>query len=64
MSDDFGDDWEPGWEGHERQQRRQVLRLTPTQRLEWLEAAIAFVYKVEASRRRQSVHAGDAESDV
>ena len=42
---DFG-----GWEGHADRERRDSLKTTPAQRLEWLEEAIRFVQMVEARR--------------
>lgn len=39
---DMKREWpEPGWEGHRKQQARDIVRYTtPEQRLEWLEEAI------------------------
>lgn len=48
-----GDDWVGGWEADERRQREAWLRTTPLQRLEWLEAAIAFAHQVGALPRRE-----------
>lgn len=39
-----------GWEGHADRERRDSLKTTPAQRLEWLEEAIRFVQMVEARR--------------
>ena len=39
-----------GWEGHAERERRDGLKTTPAQRLEWLEEAIRFVEMVEARR--------------
>ena len=39
-----------GWEGHADRERRDSLKTTPAQRLEWLEEAIGFVQMVEARR--------------
>ena len=41
MSEDVRDEreWERGWEGHERAQRRRMARLTLAEKLEWLESA-------------------------
>ncbi len=46
-------DWVGGWEADERRQREAWLRTTPLQRLEWLEAAIAFAHEVGALPRRE-----------
>jgi long-chain acyl-CoA synthetase len=39
---DVAGEWTGGWEADARRQREAWLRTTPLQRLEWLEAAIAF----------------------
>jgi hypothetical protein len=43
MSDDpiRPDDWPRGWDEHRRQQAVQGLRLTPAERLRWLEETMA-----------------------
>jgi len=47
-----GEDWVGGWEADERRQRQAWLRTTPLQRLEWLEAAIAFAHEAGVLPRR------------
>lgn len=40
-----------GWEDHEREQVRAWLRLTPLERLRWLEQAKEFAAKARAATR-------------
>ena len=35
------DDFDRGWEGHDRRQARLGLELSPAERLEWLERTLA-----------------------
>jgi len=45
---------ENGWKSHEEQQRRAWLRLTPAQRLAWLEEAKQFADTAKRARRTTS----------
>ncbi|GMV42784.1 MAG: hypothetical protein AMXMBFR64_45000 [Myxococcales bacterium] len=42
---------EQGWEDHEREQVRAWLRLTPLERLRWLEQAKEFAARARAATR-------------
>ena len=42
---------EDGWKRHEAEQRRAWMKLTPAQRLEWLEEAKRFAEAAKHSRR-------------
>ena len=42
---------EKGWKAHEEQQRRVWLRLTPAQRLAWLEEAKQFAEIAQRARK-------------
>lgn len=44
-------EWERGWEGHERAQRRRMARLTLAEKLEWLENAQRLVFHLRGERR-------------
>lgn len=46
MSDTLPEDYVGGWEAHADEQRRAILQSTPTQRLAWLEQALAWVHAV------------------
>jgi hypothetical protein len=50
---------ERGWKLHEKEQRRAWLRLTPAQRLTWLEEAKRFA---EAAKRARKIAADDRRS--
>lgn len=50
---------ERGWKLHEKEQRMAWLRLTPAQRLAWLEEAKRFA---EAAKRARKVPADDRQS--
>lgn len=52
---------EQGWKVHEAQQRRAWLRLTPAERLAWLEEAKRFA---EAVNRARKLTADDHGSDA
>ena len=41
-----------GWTSHEADQKRAWLRLTPMERLEWLEGALAFARKYLGAARK------------
>ena len=43
-----------GWTDHRDEQRRAWLRLTPIQRLRWLDGAKAFVALAVETRRRRA----------
>ena len=46
-------EWEVGWDGHERAQRRRMARLTLRQKVEWLEEAQKIAERLQASRERR-----------
>ncbi len=48
------DDWIGGWDAHAEEQRRARLQATPSQRLAWLEQAIAFAHAAGALPRREA----------
>jgi hypothetical protein len=50
---------ERGWKLHEKEQRMAWLRLTPAQRLAWLEEAKRFA---EAAKRARKIAAEDPRS--
>lgn len=60
MTEDWGEDWEPGWDGHARWQRRYELQFTPVQRLEWLEAAMVFVHRYAGVLQKREERPSDA----
>jgi hypothetical protein len=45
-------EWERGWEGHERAQRRRMARLTLAEKLEWLESAQRLVMHLRGGGQR------------
>ena len=45
---------ESGWKAHEQEQRRAWLRLTPAQRLAWLEEAKRFAEIAQRARKMTS----------
>ncbi len=53
-----------GWKAHEEEQRRSWLRLTPAQRLAWLEGAKEFARQALGAAHRRPSNPGDrAEGD-
>jgi hypothetical protein len=45
-------EWERGWEGHERAQRRRMSRLTLAEKPEWLESAQRLVMHLRGGAPR------------
>ena len=45
---------ENGWKAHEEEQRRAWLRLTPAQRLAWLEDAKRFAETAKRARKTRA----------
>jgi hypothetical protein len=43
--------WEQGYEDHELQQLRRLAKLTPEQKLEWLEEAHRLVLQLETAKK-------------
>lgn len=44
-------EWEEGWEGHERAQRRRLSRLPLATKLQWLEEAQRVIEHLRRSRQ-------------
>ena len=44
-----GPEWERGWEGHDRGQRRRIARLPLTEKLRWLEEAQRVLTRMRGS---------------
>ena len=44
-------EWERGWEGHERSQRRRLSKLPLSQKLQWLEEAQQVIENLRRSKR-------------
>lgn len=53
------EDWDGGWEAHERRQRQAWLRTTPAQRMAWLESAIEFARRAGALRPAKGERVAD-----
>jgi hypothetical protein len=55
-------EWEPGWDGHERAQRRRLAQLSLSEKLKWLEEAHDLVRRLQGQmpgRTRPAVNADD-----
>lgn len=48
-----GAEWERGWEGHERAQRRRLAQLSMIEKLAWLEEAHRVVRHLGAAREER-----------
>jgi hypothetical protein len=44
-------EWEQGWDGHERAQRRRLAKLPLPAKLQWLEEAQRLVEHLRAARK-------------
>lgn len=49
-----GLEWERGWDGHARAQRKRLARLSLAERLAWLEEAHRLLLRIEDSRKRKA----------
>ena len=52
---------ENGWKAHEEEQRRAWLRLTPAQRLAWLDEAKRFAEIAKRARKTSAASPGPKE---
>jgi hypothetical protein len=43
--------WEHGWEDHRRQQQARLARLSPAEKLQWLEEAHRLVLNLQAAKK-------------
>ena len=55
--------WEPGWEGHAREQRRRLSLLPLTDKLEWLEQAHLVVRHMQTRTADEAQSAGRAPAE-
>ena len=54
MATDTDGEWVGGWEADEARRRADWLRLTPADRLRWLEHAIRFAHRHGGALRRRA----------